>query len=203
MTLPGPLLPGQTPIDDLSGLKDRSITTQAELNALEAENIRKATVKYLAAKPSRRSARFDLAWALKLHKEMFGDVWEWGGRVRTTELNMGSPAYQVSVQLQTLLDDLRAWNEAGMPLIEQAVRLHHRAVAIHPFLNGNGRWSRMLGNIWLKLNGVEPVEWPESTLGAESTVRNEYIAAIRRADDHDYGPLIALHERFQTGASAE
>src|SRR6266851_437586 len=23
---------------------------------------------------------------------------------------------------------------------------------IHPFLNGNGRWSRMLANIWLKRN---------------------------------------------------
>ena len=35
-------------------------------------------------------------------------------------------------------------------LSEQAVLLHHRAVQIHPFENGNGRWSRLLANIWLK-----------------------------------------------------
>jgi hypothetical protein len=49
-------IPGQTPIDDISGLRDRSITTQAELNAAEAENIRKAVLKYLIAKPTKRSA---------------------------------------------------------------------------------------------------------------------------------------------------
>lgn len=41
----GELIPGQTPIDDISGLRDRSITTQGALNAAEAENIRKAVLK--------------------------------------------------------------------------------------------------------------------------------------------------------------
>lgn len=62
-----PPLPGQTPIDDLSGLRDRSIRTMAQLNAAEAENIRKATLRYLAAAPSSRAAPFSLQWSLKLH----------------------------------------------------------------------------------------------------------------------------------------
>lgn len=37
-------LAGETPID-VSGLKRRGITTRAELNLAEAENIRKAVVK--------------------------------------------------------------------------------------------------------------------------------------------------------------
>ena len=68
-----PPVPGQTPLDDLSGLRIRGITNMAELSAAEAENIRKATIKYLAARPTRRSARFDVLWMRKLHIEMFGD----------------------------------------------------------------------------------------------------------------------------------
>jgi len=37
------------------------------------------------------------------------------------------------VRLAELLADLIAWKDSGMPLIEQTVRLHHRAVFIHPF----------------------------------------------------------------------
>ena len=44
----------------MSGLKAKGIGTRAELNRAEAENIRKAVVRYLAAKPSRRSAPFTL-----------------------------------------------------------------------------------------------------------------------------------------------
>lgn len=189
-------IPGQTPIDDLSGLKIKGIRTQRELNAHEAENIRQAIVKYLAGKPTRRSAKFDVRWAVRLHAEMFGRVWDWAGVIRKTELNIGSPAPQVSIELHTLFADLQSWEKSEMPLQEQAVRLHHRAVCIHPFLNGNGRWARLLANIWLKLHGVDPIDWPETTIGSASTIRNEYLAAVKAADNHDYRPLIALHERY-------
>ncbi len=64
-------LSGETPIDP-SGLKPKDITTRAQRNRAEAENIRKAVVKYLAAKPSRRSAPFTLTWTKRLHLQMFG-----------------------------------------------------------------------------------------------------------------------------------
>jgi hypothetical protein len=75
------LLPGETPIDR-SGLKRKGITKRAGLNRAEAANIRKAVVKYLAAKPSGRSAPFTLTWVKRVHKQMFGDVWRWAGNFR-------------------------------------------------------------------------------------------------------------------------
>ena len=93
-------------------------------------------------------APFDFVWALQLHKEMFGQVWTWAGSTRKIDLNLGVPWQQVEIQLYDLLLRLPYWKD--MPLFEQAARLHHGAVAIHPFENGNGRWSRMLANIWLK-----------------------------------------------------
>ena len=56
-----------------------------------------------------------------------------------------------------------------------AVHLHHRAVQIHPFLNGNGRWARLLANILLKLHKAPLTEWPEEAIGATSVIREEYL----------------------------
>ena len=131
MTMFGPLLPGQTAIDDLSGLRLRKIRTVAELNAAESENIRRAMVRYLTARPSPRLAR-----------------------------------------------------------------LHHASVRIHPFQNGNGRWARLLANIWLRRHGEAPIEWPEATIGSVSAIRNEYLMAVREADRGEYGRLIAMHVRL-------
>jgi Fic-DOC domain mobile mystery protein B len=188
-------LPGETPID-VSGLKRKGINTRAELNRAEAENIRKAVVKYLAAKPSRRSAPFTLSWTKRLHKQMFGDVWKWAGEFRQENLNLGCDWHQVQMQLQALLDDLVFWEARGDAFLEQAVRIHHRAVRIHPFLDGNGRWARMLANIWLKRHGHPITQWPEETIGSKSVIRDEYLTAIRAADEGDEGPLRELHQRF-------
>lgn len=47
-------------------------------------------------------------------------------------------------------------------MIDDAALLHYRAVKIHPFPNGNGRWSRMLANVWLRKHGAKPTVWPPS-----------------------------------------
>jgi Fic-DOC domain mobile mystery protein B len=193
-------IPGETPIGDLSHLRDKTIRTRGRLNVAEAENIRKAIVKYLAARPTKRQAPFNHSWCLRLHRQMFGDVWLWAGTLRTEDLNIGVPWQQVETRLYSLMEDLPCWGESGLPLIEQATRLHHLAVQIHPFLNGNGRWSRLLANIWLKQNRQPITDWPEQNLGLNSPIRQEYLQAVRAADDGDYDPLLQLHRRFAQGA---
>lgn len=188
-------IPGETPID-ISGLKVPGVTNRGQLSIVEAENIRRAIVKYLGGSLTRRTARFDLSWMLKLHREMFGDVWTWAGATRTTNLNLGVPWHQVQDRLQNLCEDLTYWQKHWPDFFEQAAHLHHRAVQIHPFLNGNGRWSRLLANLWLKLNKQPLTEWPEETIGETSIIRDEYLAAIRAADSGDYDPLIGLHRRY-------
>src|SRR5437868_6208376 len=106
------ILPGETPVD-ISGLKAKGVPNRAQLNVLEAAGIRKVVVKYLAKKPSRRTAPFDLSWVRKLHKEMFGKVWDWAGMFRTRDVNIGLPWHQVETSLQTLLDNLHYRHEQG------------------------------------------------------------------------------------------
>ena len=194
-----PVIPGETPIDP-SGLRDRTIRTRGRLNIVEAENIRKATVKYLAKRPTKRQAKFDYAWGLKLHREMFGDVWEWAGKLRTVELTIGIPPEHVETSLYALFQDLPIWAQSGVPLLDQAVRLHHQAVRVHPFHNGNGRWARLMANIWLRLNKHAITLWPEENIGRRNPVRDEYIAAIQAADNGNDGPLLELHRRYTANA---
>jgi Fic-DOC domain mobile mystery protein B len=198
MTMAWNAIPGETPID-ISGLKISGINNRQELSVVEAENVRKAIVKYFGGSLSRRTAKFDRAWMLKLHHEMFGDVWKWAGKARTSDLNLGSPWHQVTTRIQDLCADLAYWEMHWPDVLEQAVHLHHRAVQIHPFLNGNGRWARLLANIWLKLHKQPLTEWPEDAIGATSVIRDDYLAAIRAADTGDFALLIELHRRFSSG----
>ena len=188
--------PGETPLPDLSGLKLRIVNpTRLQIEQFEGSNIALAQEKYFGGRLIRRMAPFNLPWVKKLHREMFGDVWEWAGDFRKTSKNMGVEANQIQMQILQLLDDLHSWPDLPMDWLEQGVRLHHRAVSIHPFENGNGRWSRMLCNIWLRLGRQPVVAWPV-TLDRESPVLDRYLEALRAADQMDYEPLVKLHANY-------
>lgn len=193
-------LAGETPIG-VSHLKIKWVKTQHELAIVEASNIRKAVSKYFGRRrPTKAMAPFDLNWVKRLHRQMFGDVWKWAGEIRTRDVNLGVRWNLIDEKLHSLLSDLEVWQRSGMDLVEQAVRLHHQAVAIHPFYNGNGRWARMLGNILLRANGLQPTSWPETLLGVESTIRGEYLAAIKEADLGNYEPLLSLTRQHTRNA---
>jgi Fic-DOC domain mobile mystery protein B len=190
---------GATYTDDISGLKldsSKQYTLQ-EVYLFEAKNIIKATLKYLSIKPDKKLASFSYEWCLLLHKDMFGDVWEWAGKTRQVELSIGVKAYLVTIELKNLVDDLKFWEEnKTFDVIEIATRLHHRAVQIHPFKNGNGRWSRMLANIYLKQNGLQPTKWNENLLSKDNPNRDNYIKALKKADNRDYSDLIRLQSNI-------
>ena len=186
-----------TPLDDISGLKlsNDKVYALKEIYVAEANNIALATLKYLSAPPSKKIAPFSYEWLTQLHQEMFGNVWDWAGKFRQVELSIGIKAYQVPSALKDLADDLSYWqSNKTFDIYETAARVHHRAVQIHPFKNGNGRWSRMLANIFLRQNGSMPVKWQEDLLAKENPKRDEYIKALKRADNGDYSDLIAMHK---------
>ena len=184
-----------TYIDDISGLKLKisKVYTINEIYFLEAQNIAKATIKYLSIKPTKKIAPFSFEWLLTLHKEMFYDVWEWAGKIRQVNLTIGIKPYLISMELKKLVDDIEFWEKnKSFEIIETASRIHHRAVFIHPFLNGNGRWARMLANIYLKQNNLEPTKWNENLLSQSNSIRKEYIKALKLADNGDFSKLIEL-----------
>ncbi|MDP1699921.1 MAG: mobile mystery protein B [Aestuariivirga sp.] len=185
---------GATPLDpnERDGLKHRHITTQGELNELEQANII-AGLHWL-----RRLRRPDVlsdAFALQLHKRLFGDVWDWGGKLRQTGKNIGIDPIHIAVQLRACIDDARFWleHETCSPM-EAALRFHHRLTVIHPFPNGNGRHARIMADALLgKVYGVAPIDWAGGeALQNNSERRTNYINALRAADRGEFGLLFSF-----------
>jgi Fic-DOC domain mobile mystery protein B len=192
---------GETPVDpsELKPKLKKVVTNRQQLNVVEADNIRRHMAKYLLERPSARKAPFTYAWCVRVHHEMFGRVWQWAGQVRNRDgQSLGVTCHTIVDEFARLLDDLVSWTSYDMELVEQAARLHRRAVFIHPFPNGNGRWSRLMANIWLRRHDAPLVHWPAPEMGEVSPVRSEYIDALRLANhSSDYSALVALHKRFQ------
>jgi Fic family protein len=99
-------------------------------------------------------------------------------------------------ELHQLEESIAYWEANDtFEIFERSVRIHYLAVHIHPFLNGNGRWSRLLGNIYLRQNDHPLVQWPDEVIGTESPVRNEYLDAVKKADIGHLDDLINLHRK--------
>lgn len=189
---------GATPIDedDRIGLIPEHITTREELNAAEFANINCAYVKYFSRTPSRRKAPFTCEWLKKLHYEMFGDVWEWAGKLRIKDIAPGVPVAQIATEFYKFQGDVEAWEKYEHDLLEIAVKIHHRLVWIHPFRNGNGRWARLASNIYLRRNSLAIVQWPEGEFLVADSLRKEYVSALQKADRGSFAPLLEIHKRF-------
>jgi len=64
-----------------------------------------------------------------------------------------------------------------------AVLFHYKMVSIHPFLDGNGRISRLILNLILLKNGFFPITIPNEK-------RKEYYETLVIADNGNFEPLI-------------
>jgi hypothetical protein len=104
-------IPGETPIDDVSGLLVPEIGTRRQLNQAEAENIALAAAKYLVGRLTETDAPFTFDWVFALHAEMFGRVWAWAGKPRTFNLNLGCPAHDVEANVLSLIQDISFWGK--------------------------------------------------------------------------------------------
>lgn len=181
---------GATPLDpdELEGLIPVGILSRDDLNAWEqvgvvagrrwALGIRRATDRVL-------SERF----LRKLHRKMFASVWKWSGTYRKSDRNIGVHWPQVATAMLDAIEDARTWTiEGAWSPSELAARFHHRLVAIHPFPNGNGRWSRLATDALMHALRQPLPMWGASIPGASR--RLEYLEALREADRGRFDRLI-------------
>lgn len=168
-----------------------------DLNRVEAENILKAQRKYLR-NPVEDPKNWVGAKGLKnIHHTMFGDVWEWAGTYRKEITSIGIKPGLIPSQLAEFCVEVQSWLQYPVELtfVEMAARIHHRLVYIHPFENGNGRFSRFIADCFLFAWGCPYPIWPNQ-LTRECKVRKEYIQTLRNADSGDYTPLIDFMKRL-------
>jgi Fic-DOC domain mobile mystery protein B len=188
--------PGETPLDDISGLIPKYVRTREALNRAEFYNVNKAVTKYFVGKAGAKKFLFNYAGLLTLHKEMFGEVWEWAGEIRTSTPNIGVPAVQVAAEIHRLIRDLHQWENEDLEPPKLTALLHHRLVWIHPFAGGNGRWSRMVVDLYVVKKGGNPLNWPAEQQMIQEAFRPEYIAALKAADLGNFEAMINLHQKY-------
>ncbi len=183
---------GATPLDpdDMVGLRFRHITTRGELDELEQANIAQGL---LWLRRSRSSDILSADFVRTLHKQLFGDVWDWAGTFRLRETNIGVAPFSIAPQLHMLLGDAGVWatNRVFAPL-EAAARFHHRMVQIHLFPNGNGRHARIAADVYLgSYFDHAAIEWASGfDLQADNARRDAYMGALKCADRGEFDPLL-------------
>ena len=175
--------------EEMRDLIPAHIAYRRELNEAEQENIVRAQEWALSRRRDPLSEKF----VKDLHRRMLGGVWRWAGKFRTSERNIGIDYWQIPVALRQLLDDAKAWIEYNAyPPDEIAVRFHHRLVQIHPFPNGNGRHARLMADLLAMQLGRERFSWGRGSLRTAGAARARYVEALRAANDHDIGLLLAF-----------
>ena len=97
--------------------------------------------------------------------------------------------------MRDLEADAEAWladtGPARFTPDECAIRIGYRLVVIHPFPNGNGRWSRLAADALVVALGGRRFSWGGGSLAEASEVRHTYIAALQAADrTGDVGRLV-------------
>lgn len=137
---------------------------------------------------ARQEAPLDKATLLQLHALITKDLVGTPGAYRTGAVFISGSEHRPPhhSQVPGLMRDWFAWlGDEGQtyPPIIRAALAHEMLLAIHPFLDGNGRTARLILNLQLMQAGY-PV-----TLLLQGW-RQTYIRALERAHHGQYNPLV-------------
>jgi fido (protein-threonine AMPylation protein) len=104
---------------------------------------------------------------------VFERIWDWAGSIRTRGLNLGSDPAAIRMDLRAAEDDLVHLAGSCTPR-ELAMIAHWRFVRVHPFVDGNGRVTRLYADALLfALTGDQLFDW---------VAGDAYYRALRSAD---------------------
>lgn len=110
------------------------------------------------------------------------------GNYRKTQVHIAGvplipPEPWLVAKLMTEWGDWVASSEKSFHPVALAAQAHHRLVAIHPFVDGNGRTARLVMNLLLMRNGYPPAVILRVN-------RRQYYSVLAQADNGKPGPLV-------------
>jgi Fic-DOC domain mobile mystery protein B len=183
---------GATPLtpEGREGLIPSGVSLRHELNEYEQANITEARLWGLG----RKHNPVEVPFCRNLHRRMFGTVWKWAGVYRAhNTYPVGCDHPHIEQQLYQMIGSTAFWieNQTFAP-DEIAVRFHHGLVKIHPFANGNGRWSRLMGDVLARYLDRPAFTWGGSQLLGDDDVRRAYLASLRKADGDGFPDLLTF-----------
>lgn len=139
-------------------LKNRlGITQMALFHDAERQITSLRTAQLLQSPPE---GKMDFSYLKELHRRLFGDIYEWAGKVRTVNISKGSrfcEAVYIEEQMTTLmrrLEEEKYLADLSREALSRRLAYYIGEInAIHPFREGNGRTQRMFITILAYRNG--------------------------------------------------
>lgn len=173
----------QTPVDAedaVAFVEGVSFTTKQDVYLAEAEGILAVESQMMDAIADGRIVALDLCdyqTIFELHRACYSGVWEWAGTVRDKEVSIGVPPELIRQRLPEELGTIAYWIQNDMDPFWIAMAAHHRLVMIHPFVDGNGRVTRLFADLLLYgLTSRYTFDWGPA-IGMQT-----YFSALREAD---------------------
>lgn len=190
---------GETPLDPeekdafVPGLQIRDKRELDELEGLALEGLWRQKAEQLL------EARIDLddltrpEALVDLHREGLKDIWVWAGQIRARQTSIGRPPEMIRNELYEAMGTVRFWaDQTDMPAIEVATRAHHLLVQIHPFVDVNGRITRLYADlVMLALAGDRVLDWSAADLDkwayVSADATGEVDALVAMLDERPLG----------------
>lgn len=147
-----------------------------------------AAMKYINATLVNQSGFITMNDILEIHKRVLGHVDPIeGGHYRRTQVYVGGHVPPGPGDLTNLMGRFEQWLNSPQAQSMHPVRLsalaHYKLVHIHPFIDGNGRTSRLLMNTILMRSGYPPVIIPKHQ-------RHKYYDFLQLANEGDTRPFV-------------
>ncbi|GBO98892.1 Adenosine monophosphate-protein transferase Fic [Eumeta japonica] len=147
-----------------------------------------AAMKYINSTLLYKMRDITMEDILELHKRVLGHVDPVeGGQFRRTQVYVGGHIPPGPSDIQKLMTQFLEWlnSEDALDLhpVRYSALVHYKLVHIHPFIDGNGRTSRLLMNLRLMQAGYPPVIIPKQ-------YRHLYYKHLQTANEGDVRPFV-------------
>lgn len=167
-----------------------NITDAQELQAAERDLSELAAMDIEFSEPP-----YDFAYWCSLHKQLFSDIYEWAGEVRTIDISKANTHLchcryikkEASKLLSEISNDNDFVNLSREQLISKLAEYYSELNVIHPFRDGNGRAQRVLFEHLVINCGFQ--------ISFEGISAEEWINANIMGFNVDYSGLEAIFDR--------
>lgn len=110
-----------------------------------------------------------------IHQELFGDIYEFAGKMRDVNISKGSFRFAPITYLSDAIKKIEAMPQASFDeIVEKYVEMN----VAHPFREGNGRSMRIWLDVMLKRELKKVVDW-------NIIERDDYMMAMERSPVKD------------------
>lgn len=120
----------------------------------------------------------------QIHKYLFDGLYDFAGKIRAKNISKDGFTFASAIYLENGLKEIEKLPEATY---EDIVRKYVEMNIAHPFMDGNGRSTRIWLDLILKKNLQKCVDW-------QKIDKNDYFSAMERSPVND----LELRELLRT-----